>query len=80
MRQDENGLIKRDSEGSLVIEEVFFLKIFFVSKHVTNSHMLWKLECNGGPIFKMVLEYLKCVMNLFLSISMADSVMSCKNC
>ena len=57
MRRDENGLIARDSEGSLVIEEVFYLNIFFVSKHVTNSHMLWKLECNGGPIFKMVLEY-----------------------
>ena len=57
MRRDENGLIARDSEGSLVIEEVLFLKIVFVSKHVTNSHMLWKLECNGGPIFKMVLEY-----------------------
>ena len=57
MRRDENGLISRDSGGSLVIEEVFFLKIFFFSKHMTNSQMLRKLEFNGGPIFKVVLEY-----------------------
>ena len=60
MRRDENGLIARDSEGSLVIEEVFFLKIFFVSKDMTNSRMFWKLEWrsdfqNGPRVFKRVL-------------------------
>ena len=40
--------------------------------------MFWELECNGGPIFKVVLECKKGVLNFFLSISMAYNVISCQ--
>ena len=38
-----------------------------------------KDECNGGPTFKVVLESVeKGVIDLFLSISMAHNVISCR--
>ena len=40
--------------------------------------MLGKVEYGGGPIFEVVLEYKKGVLNLFLSISMAYNVISCQ--
>ena len=40
--------------------------------------MFQKVESGGGPIFKVVLECLKRVLNLFLSISMAYNVISCR--
>ena len=41
-------------------------------------HMFQRGEYGGGPIFKVVLEYKKGVMNLFLSISLAYNVISCR--
>ena len=40
--------------------------------------MFQRGEYGGGPIFKVVLEYKKGVMNLFLSISLAYNVISCR--
>ena len=40
--------------------------------------MLGKVEYGGGPIFKVVLECLKGVPELFLSTSMAYNVISCQ--
>ena len=40
--------------------------------------MLGKVESGGGPIFKVVLECYKGVLNLFISISMAYYVISCQ--
>ena len=42
---------------------------------MTHSQMLGKVESGGGPIFKSVK---KGVLNLFLSISMAFNVISCR--
>ena len=44
---------------------------------MTYSQMLGKVESGGGPIFKVVLECQKGVLNLFLSISLAYDVISC---
>ena len=40
--------------------------------------VLGKVEYGGGPIFKVVLECKKGVLNLFSSISMAYNVISCQ--
>ena len=45
---------------------------------MTHSQMCGKVEYGGGPIFKVVLEIKKGVLNLFLSISMAYNVISCQ--
>ena len=45
---------------------------------MTYSQMFQKVESGGGPIFKVVLEFKKGVLNLFLSISMAYNVISCQ--
>ena len=45
---------------------------------MSHSQMLGKFEYGGGPIFKVVLECKKGVLNLFLSISMAYNVISCQ--
>ena len=42
--------------------------------YMTSSQMLKKVESTGGPIFKVVLECQKGVLNLFMSISMAYNV------
>ena len=46
--------------------------------YMRQLQMFQKVEYGGGPIFKVVLECTKGVLNLFLSISMAYNVISCQ--
>ena len=48
------------------------------TRYMRHLQMFQKVEYGGGPIFKVVLECLKGVLNLFLSISMAFNVMTCR--
>ena len=46
---------------------------------VTRQLLLFqKVESNGGPFFKVILECKKGVLNLFLSIHLAYNVISCR--
>ena len=47
-------------------------------EHMRQLQMFQKVEYGGGPIFKVVLEVEKGVLNLFLSISMPYNVISCR--
>ena len=50
----------------------------FTNPYSSQLLLLGKFEYVGGPIFKVVLECQKGVLNLFLSISMAYNVISCQ--
>ena len=56
----------RGGGNTVFLPEQLLLKI---AKYMTNSQMFWELECNGGPIFKVVLECRKRCSEPFLSIS-----------
>ena len=62
--------------------KVFFCQTFLMSTALAvdmrQLQMFQKVEYGGEPIFKVILECLKGVLNLFLSISMAYNMISCQ--
>ena len=49
-----------------------------ISVHMMHLQMLRRRRCNGGPIFKVVPDCSNGLMNLFLSVSLAYNVTSCR--
>ena len=48
------------------------------TSYMTRLLLFQKVESNGGPFFKVILECKKGVLNLFLSIHLAYNVISCR--
>ena len=59
-------------------EIIIFLNEYFKKMNMRQLQMFQKVEYGGRPILKVVLKCLKCVLNLFLSISIAYNVISCQ--